>query len=231
MNNLPIVLYTHTDMKDVWPMVFGQIKKYLPDFKVYIVTNADDDSIPTEFVKVIYDDTQLYTDRLQQALTQIPESVFLFFHEDMVLLDYPDKEMLELYTDIILSKKARTIKLIYAGTTKAPSYIHPTLVSNELSKFSIQPTIITKDTFKSILDMVGSRSIWDLESAISWNVGDFMAYLGTETKRGMFHYDSKVFPYIATAINKGKWNYTEYKQELDSLFAEYGVDINDRGFV
>ncbi len=229
--NLPVVLYTHTDMKDIWPMVFGQIKKYLSDFKIYIVTNADDDSIPTEFVKVIYDDTQLYTDRLQQALTQIPESVFLFFHEDMVLLDYPDTEMLELYTDIILSKKARTIKLIYAGTAKAPSYIHPTLVSNELSKFSIQPTIITKDTFKGILDMVGSKSIWDLESAISWNVGDFMAYLGTETKRGMFHYDSKVFPYIATAINKGKWNYTEYKQELDSLFAEYGVDINDRGFV
>ena len=26
---LPIVVYTHTDMKDIWPMFFGQFKKYL----------------------------------------------------------------------------------------------------------------------------------------------------------------------------------------------------------
>ena len=27
--NIPIVIYTHTDYKDVWPAVFGRIKKQL----------------------------------------------------------------------------------------------------------------------------------------------------------------------------------------------------------
>ena len=33
---LPIVVYTHTDMKDVWVPFFGQLKKYMPDNEVYV---------------------------------------------------------------------------------------------------------------------------------------------------------------------------------------------------
>ena len=48
-------------------------------------------------------------------------------------------------------------------------------------------------------------------------------------KRGLYHYDSLVFPYIATAINKGKWNYNEYQKELDELFTEYEINPFERG--
>jgi hypothetical protein len=58
-----------------------------------------------------------------------------------------------------------------------------------------------------------------------------MVRVGDEKKRGMYHYDSSVFPYIATAINKGKWNYSEYQTELDSLFAEYQINPFERGIV
>jgi hypothetical protein len=40
-----------------------------------------------------------------------------------------------------------------------------------------------------------------------------------------------VFPYIATAINKGKWNMSEYRGELDILFEEYGINPFYRGIV
>ena len=50
-------------------------------------------------------------------------------------------------------------------------------------------------------------------------------------KRGLFHYDSLVWPYIATAINKGKWNTSEYSQELDALSKEYNVNLSERGTV
>jgi hypothetical protein len=40
-----------------------------------------------------------------------------------------------------------------------------------------------------------------------------------------------VFPYIATAINKGKWNMSEYSKELDFLFKEYNVNPFERGIV
>jgi hypothetical protein len=55
--------------------------------------------------------------------------------------------------------------------------------------------------------------------------------LGGEPRRGIYHYDSFVFPYVATAINKGKWNMTEYSNELNSIFETYGINPFDRGIV
>jgi hypothetical protein len=229
--SLPIVLYTHTDMEDVWPMAFGQIQKYLPKFTIYLTVNKVTDSIPSHFKTITYDDTLAYTDRWKTILPQIPDEIILFLHEDMILLGEPKIDLLNEYVELIASQKIRSVKLIFAGTGVAPSFIHPTLVSNGLSKLSIQPTIISNASFLYLLDMVGSKNIWDFESAITSNLGDFMALLGTEQKRGMFHYDSVVFPYIATAISKGKWNYSEYKSELDTLFTEYNIDPTIRGTV
>jgi hypothetical protein len=49
-----------------------------------------------------------------------------------------------------------------------------------------------------------------------------------EPRRGMFHYDSSVYPYVATAICKGKWNLSEYK-ELEQLLKDYNIDWRVRG--
>ena len=48
-------------------------------------------------------------------------------------------------------------------------------------------------------------------------------FCGSEKLRGQAHYDSAIFPYIATAIVKGKWNNLEYSSELNVLFDEYDV--------
>ena len=229
--NLPIILYTHTDMKDIWSMSFGQTKKYLSDFKIYVAVNRDDETIPVEYSRLLYDDTVTYTERWKSILNQVQEDIILFLHEDMIMLGAPNVDLLETYAKLIESNTIRSVKLLFAGDKSIPSYIHPTLVSNELARFSIQPTILTKQTFNDILDGVGKQNIWNFETAVSRHFGDFMSYIGTERKRGMFHYDSNVFPYIATAINKGKWNYTEYKPELDVLFSEYSIDPNIRGIV
>jgi hypothetical protein len=50
-------------------------------------------------------------------------------------------------------------------------------------------------------------------------------------KRGSLHFDSIVYPYIATAIIKGKWNLSEYPNELGDLLNEYKIDKSIRGVV
>jgi hypothetical protein len=40
-----------------------------------------------------------------------------------------------------------------------------------------------------------------------------------------------VFPHIATAFVKGKWNLKEYSHELSPLLKQFGIDINKRGEV
>ena len=48
-------------------------------------------------------------------------------------------------------------------------------------------------------------------------------------RRGIFHFDNPVYPYVATAIGKGKWNLSEYVAELSKVFSEYGIDPSFRG--
>ena len=57
--------------------------------------------------------------------------------------------------------------------------------------------------------------------------GTFCYY--DEPKRGIYHHDSSTFPHICTALVKGKWNLSEYKEELGPLLVEYGIDVNKRG--
>ena len=226
--NTPIVVYTHTDMKDIWPMFFGQLKKYIGDTKVYVAVNEDDTQI-SDYIRIIYDDKKEYTERWKEILDKIEEETFMFMHEDMILFDKLNFQLLEKYIGYVSNEVVDSVKLILAGSEFAQSSIDSTLVTNEYSKFSIQPTIIRKSIFKEKVNSVSSLNIWQFEEAISITGKDFMVRVGGERKRGIYHYDSLVFPYIATAINKGKWNLNEYTKELNPMFEEYNINPFERG--
>jgi len=45
----------------------------------------------------------------------------------------------------------------------------------------------------------------------------------------MYHWDSGVYPYFATAIVKGKWSVSEYGDLLEDILEDNKVDILNRG--
>ena len=103
----------------------------------------------------------------------------------------------------------------------------------ELAKHC-KDTIIKKDKLMKIYKHTKGQSIWEFEN----NSNSLMQYLnysscyyheGTENKRGMFHWDSIIYPYIATAVVKGKWDYESYPNILKSLHSEYKIDPTMRG--
>jgi len=225
--DVPIVVYTHTDMKDVWSMFFGQLKKYLPNNKIYVVVNEDDTQL-SDMIRIIYDDTKPYTERWKEALPQINEETIIFLHEDMILFDEVDMSYIQRYYNLVNSGRVESIKMIYTNSTNPPSDIDNTLIP---SAFSIQPTLISKKSFVSLVESVPPLNIWKFEEAIESNDNHYMVRLGNEKQRGKYHCDSIVFPYIATAINKGKWNMSEYREQLDKLFGEYNINPFERGIV
>ena len=230
MITIPLIVYTHTDMKDVWPMFFGQLKKYIGDTKIYVAVNKEDELL-SEYNQIIYDDSKLYTQRWVEILELIEEETFMFMHEDMILFDKVDFQSLEKYIGYVKDNLAESIKLILAGDKFDEWSVDKTLVTNQYAKFSIQPTITQKKIFQQLVENLPPLNIWQFEDAIVSSGRDFMVKVGTEKKRGIYHYDSPIFPYIATAINKGKWNMSEYSNELNELFSEYGVMPFDRGIV
>ena len=226
---LNILLYTHTDYKDVWPPFFGQLKKYLPEAKITVLVNKNDSDIPSDCITITYDDSKIYTERLKEGMDKLTCNEFLFIHEDMYLYDRPNVSIIEKYMGYIQSKKVDSIKLIYVGGNDTTSSLDSTLILNQYSKFSIQPTLISKEIFQNKLNSLQPLTIYELENNIQNSGNDFMCKIGGEIKRGSGHYDSLVFPYIATAIVRGKWNYLEYKNELESILTEYNIDKNNRG--
>lgn len=223
-----IVVYTHSDMDDVWPMFFGQLKKYMSDYKVYVCLDKENDTISNDIIRLRYDDTKKYTDRLYQIIDRIEEDVFLFIHEDMVLYDTPDYNSLNKYFEYVEQELVDSIKLISVG-----SYFVDTikgLAKSDLSKFSIQPTIIHKNRLRVLLEECAGLSIWDFEKKVSDSDNDVIIQ-STSKRRGLHHYDSSVFPYIATAICKGKWNYSEYSDEINLLCEEYNINPFERGII
>ena len=221
-----ILLYTHTDMKDVWPVFFGQIQKYMPNYEIFVCINEHTKSIDERYKQLIYDESKKYTERLKDCLDQLSEDMFIFLHEDMILLSEPNFIYLQECISYIEKNEARSIKLIAIDSAE-PAYQYDSRLIENI--FSIQPTIIKKESFINLLSEYECLNIWDFEKSITRKSKDYMFKLGTEKKRGIFHYDSIIFPYVATAITKGKWNYSEYENELDLLFKEYKINPMQRG--
>jgi hypothetical protein len=230
IKKIPIIVYTHSDMEDIWDVFFGQLRKYMDGFNIYVATDRPNKGIPSDYTVIQYSDDKTYTERWVEILNQIQEEVILFMHEDMILFNEPNLEYLNNYYEYVKNGKSKSIKLILSGEDWRESTFDKTLANGEFSKFSVQPSIVSKTVFRELVEFK-KLNIWEFEESIKPDNLHFMVRLGGEPKRGIYHYDSKVFPYIATAINKGKWNMTEYRNELDILFEEYRINPFERGIV
>ena len=225
------LLYTHTDYSDVWKPFLNRFRKYFPHSKVFFCVNKKDSNIAKDCTPIYYDETKQYTERLSDCLDQIGGEVVLFLHEDMILYDTPLYEKLEDYFKYVEEGTAHSIKLIPVGTIIGRPYFDTSLVHTTYSKFSIQPTIIHTHSLLQLIKEVGPNTIWEFERLVQQRDNDYVSYFGIESKRGMHHYDSKAFPYTATAIVKGKWNFMEYPKELTEILEECNIDKEIRGIL
>ena len=57
-----------------------------------------------------------------------------------------------------------------------------------------------------------------------------LQYFSNTNKRGIHHYDSEIFPCIATAVVKGLWNMSEYPNEMADVVREFKINISSRGW-
>jgi len=232
-----IVVYTHTDVVDVWKPFFGQTEKYLNDFKKVIFVNKNNEDIPSDYQIIIYDDTKNYRERLLHCLEAIDDEYFVFHHEDMFLYGEPDIQRILDYTKYLNSNfEMSFIKLIRGGVSVGESDRNIPQLKKITNKFdyifAIQPCIWKKHKLIEMISHCHGADIWDFEvkaqeacrlrGILGWYVDD------GGIQRGKYHWDSKVYPYVATAVVKGRWNTREYPKELSLIFEEYNVDLSKR---
>lgn len=233
-----LIYYSHSDYSDIWPLMFGQTDKYFSkDVKKYLFIDKKVNVEKKGWFIINYEDNELYQNRVAFCLKQVKEDLVLFNHEDMILYDKPDFKELEKIEKYILDNKSNIVKLIKSEIEPNSSIKmkeNGFYLNEKNCYFSIQPSICKKEKLLQIYENTLGNNIWNFEInsskyAIRNQIKSMHYFLGTEKKIGQFHWESKIFPYMATAIVKGKWNMLEYKKELNLMLDEYKIDCTIRG--
>jgi hypothetical protein len=169
------------------------------------------------------------------ALRAFNQPYFIYLQEDFILYKNINQEKIN-YCEQFLKDHpeysfVRLIKSGNLGSNQIADNLYE-IESTNPDIFSMQPTIWRTDDYSKLLMDVKDEKWFETpvyrESAIKLDIKGLYYYEG-EPKRGLNHYDSNIYPYIATALVRGKWNIPEYPTELPPLLWEYNIDQTKRG--
>tara|TARA_Y100000114_G_scaffold114540_1_gene108581 strand:+ start:9844 stop:10548 length:705 start_codon:yes stop_codon:yes gene_type:complete len=232
MNNLSLLTYTHSKASDLHKPYYERLLKYFPDMKnIFFTCNEK-----VEYGKTfIYNDDDNHSVQMIRALEKIPTDFVMYSQEDYILYDYVKiKEIKKCIKVLENDPEVAFIRLIHSGLgNKTKKYNKDfTLVDpNSVYFFSTQASIWRKEHLIEMFKSSDVKSIFD-EPYNSLFLKLMLVKGLYENKKGTKvggHFNSWIYPYIATAIVKGKWNIKEYSKELDLLHKEYDIDPNIRG--
>lgn len=234
MNNLSLLTYTHSNTVDLHPPYFDRLDKYFPVLDKHYVLS--DKPIPrANLITIIYDNSTDYFKQMLDGLEQIATEYLIYSQEDYLLIDYVDVSRInELIQILDANRNISFIRLIYSGIPNKTTKYNENLIyidSNNQYFFSTQISIWRKTDLIEMFKKSKVKSVRD-EPANS----NHLASLGkiglcttSQGKKVGAHYNSTIYPYIATAIVRGKWNESEYHKELADIYVEYAIDKNIRG--
>lgn len=234
IEDMALVTYSNIKCKDIWPMYFGQIKKYASYFKQYmfsdVCTNMYDDCTWCS-----YNADDPYYLQWTKCLEKVKEKYIIYMQEDFILYDNIDCSALEECMKFLETTDYSFVRLIRTSIdTNTKIHIRDNFydVHRKEEIFFMQATLWKKEDIKNLYLKAQSQK-W-LEGPHWYNAANEMGIKGAfiynnEPLRGRYHFDSKVFPYMCTAINRGLWNMNEYPNELGPLIKEYNIDPEIRG--
>ncbi len=245
MDDLCMVVNTVSTSRDLWEMFFGQLEKHYPGNKVYVFTD-DGKGIPHGCEVVRYDPRDNFRTQYLKCLGSVKERYLVNWNEDYILYDDVKTDAIEDYVSILSADDAVSfIRLTRGSNFTATIYRDRTdlfYLDNRAEYFYSQTVAIWK---KSVLEKIhelgpdlhiaGKRTKRQFEVEANkvctrLEIKGLVSYNG-EPKRGLAHYDSRIVPYIASALVRGKWNLGEYEKELMPLLDRYNIDWNKRGRV
>jgi hypothetical protein len=240
INHLDIlrVTHTHTDCLDVVELYEDQMSQFFP-FKwphIYLANKEFATDMGSKFH--LYNEMEPYPTRWLKFLKAINSEYIFLDHEDMFLYEQCDLASLTSVIGAFVENDGDYLRLIKSDQS---NYI---LVEGcqDLYKlknsskwiFSIQPSIWKRQALVDVLEKNSEVDVWQLEVKSQkvvkkLNIQSYFSHRNG-AKRGLHHYDSEIYPYVATAIGKGQWNLTEYGEKLFPLFIKFKLDPSARGW-
>ena len=248
-NEIALVVNTISKNSDIWKPFFDSIDRYVSeDFFSQKYVFVDDDLliIPQDYDVVRYDTGRTYKEQFCSCIEAVKQEYCIYISEDYILYNTIDEIAINQLKEVLNEDSAFSfIRFMRGGVFDGPfkkysNNLHYVPEDKEYFYTNQAALWKTKD-LKKVHDLGPNLHIAnkDWENSFEYqatktcnemNMQGLFCYYG-EDKRGLYHYDSKVFPHISTALVKGRWNMSEYPQEMTELIKEYKINIMNRGWV
>jgi len=251
MEDLALIINTVDKNKDVWPIFFSQIEKHIPKdlFKTkYVFVNHTEEKLPDDYTPLYFEKDELYRQQFVSCIKDVPEKHCVYISEDYVLYSDVRGDLIRQYQTVLDENPdlsfVRFMKGGIVNLNYPPfgSYPHLFQLHHSIPYFYTNQAAVwkTRDLEKIHVqgpnlhianeDWQNSFEFQATETCRALDIRGVFCYHG-EKKRGLYHYDCIVFPHVSTALVKGKWNISEYPEELPPLLEEHQIDVNQRGCV
>lgn len=236
MNDIALIIDTHSNYSDIWTPCFDRLSVYCNPIKKYAFTDIAKD-IPKDIIPITYDNDQSYRDQFLSCIKKVKEKYILYTSEDYILYDHVDLDEVNNLCDILDNTDFNFVKLLKGHENVFPFNSRQNLFEidpNDSNFFAQQASIWNTRNFEKIFETAPKENTRMQHEPMGSSICRSLGYRGLQyysgtPKRGIVHYDSSIYPYIATAVVKGFWNFSEYTEELSKVFKEYSIDPTVRG--
>jgi hypothetical protein len=235
INFLSLLTYTHSNCSDLHTMYYDSLDNFFTNERHYTLTNKPINDY--RFNQIIYDDNSNYYEQILLGLSKIETEYLLYSQEDYILYDYVDLNLLSECIEVLQNdKNVNFIRLISSGLSgKEQNYNNNFMILDNNSEyfFSTQITLWKKNSLMEMFKSSKVRYITDepKNSLYLSNLGGIGLCTYLKSEKIGNHFNSKIYPYTATALVKGKWNFSEYGYVLENLLNKYNIDKHKRGII
>ncbi len=229
------IAYTHSNCQDLWEMFIRENINHTT-IPLYVIS---DKAIPEYGQKdtLMYNNSDPYYRVWIDAVKKFSSDYFIYLQEDFVLYSDVNQEKINEYVDFLDKNPdysfVRLLKSGHLYDNQLTSTLYEVETTN-LNIFAMQATIWRSKDYVALMNLVKDSKWLENDNyrnaMIALNMKGAYHY-DNEVKRGGAHYDSNVYPYIATALVKSKWDIREYDNELSPLLKKYNIDVNKRGIL
>ena len=228
-------------------MFFDQIEKHFPlDIKKYVFVDKNATGLPANVEVLEYDPEVLYQEQFVSCISHVTEEYCIYISEDYILYKDVRIDLIEEFRTVMDQNDSlsfiRFMKggVVDFGLTRFKQYENLFELSNRVPYFYTNQAALWRTRDLERIHVHGPnlhianedwQNSFEYKATITCqelNIRGVYSYYG-EPKRGLYHYDSEVFPHISTALVKGKWNIAEYPAELHPLLLHYEIDPAVRG--
>jgi hypothetical protein len=246
MDDLLVIIYSHTDFIDVLVPSIGRLNKYFPSCKYAVCINNKAfllDNFPQiNFGDIYeYDDSLAWNSKVMSVLERIPNE-YILFNLDKNILHSPVKvdilaDILQKVKDegidyVIFDNKSHNLPL-YGSSSKY--YFGPKPPNCGSYYFSVNGGLFKR---KSLLDIY--TKFKDLtynnnegQEVQNYTSANYKVYITSDSEIDPTIIWATIVPFFPATTARKWWTnlYQKNKEYIMELFTEYGIDGNKRGYI